>query len=713
MKILLRYAEVTAPLRLGAWTGALAPLLVAAFALVFGGFESGTRPWSVALGMAALASCAAFGVLSSRFSVLDPLQLGARGATGPSLVGLVAWLAIAVGVVSWWVSPVPRAGLLFWCYGPWLLLLVPAIRRTMASRTARAVAEIGFGLVVCVVSVLAIWDWLAMGSPRAAMPLGHHNLLAIWLVAMLPLAVLPSRWETTVTQRSVPTEWGKRASVIGAVAASLGLMALLATRSLGGALGFGVQVVVVVWTFPRASGTRLGVRRMAAALATAGAVVLAAGWRRLWAFVGAGDRSIEARWQYLQAGVDGWRERPWWGHGPGSSGWTLSEYLDSSGLPAHQVVSDLHSVPFELVYEVGAVGTLSVALVCLMWWRARRAETVQRYREHIEEPNAHAWTRAADVALIGVLTTAVVGGFFDVLAIWVLIPVLLGVRLSVSPPPVSATGEGQPHRFGASRIAAAIAVALVGLVALGPLRAQFSYTRGSFGRAVEADPGHPLYGAALARSNSSTQGAIAAAEAAGGLGALFLSAGALAANNGDLGLADAALVRSCDLSSGDPMAPYLLAVLRDPGPFDATALTEAQTRSLDAVARALLAEPRLLVTPELLARPEVRRTAVELLEFRPEIPIGWRAVLVETETELSRQPTTTEDPVDLVLVTDETGETSLSLFAFRRPPVPAVLARVTIDRLLAEAIQMPPAAVLPGFDAGILAPECRLSSLAR
>ncbi len=681
------------------------PVLVGAFALQLGGFASGTRPWAVAVGMLVLALCAAWGAASRHCSVLDPLGLGlGRGGRGErksvidAWIGMLPWLVLGLGVASWWVSPVPRAGLLFLCYGPWLLLLVPTMRTAMDSRSRRSLAEAGFAIAVLLVSVVALWDWLVRGSPRAAMPLGHHNLLAIWLVAVLPLAVLPSRWQATATQRAVSSgSWGWRG--LSLVAAGLGLMALLATRSLGGALGFGVQVMVVVWTFPRPAGGRLGGARLVAALATASAVVLAAGWRRLLSLMGAGDRSMEARWQYLRAGIDGWRDRPLLGSGPGSSSWTLSQYLDFSGLPAQQTVTDVHSLPFDLLYEVGALGSVLAILVALAWVRARRRDSGQ-----LRDSNARAWASAADVSLIGISTTAIVGGFFDVMAVWVLIPMVLGVRLGAS------SLSGRAPRSPASRIASAVVVVLLGVVCLGPVRAQFSYQRGQLDAAVRSDPGHPLYRASLARSNGITADAVTAAEAATGLAALFLSAGDVARGQGDLEQAGAALARSCDLSPGDPLGPYLLAGLLDPGPFDERTVSEAQSRSLDAVARALLAEPRLLVTPELLARPDVRGASVRLLDARVEIPIGWRAALIDAERALPERSSMVVDPLDLVLLADETSETSLSLFAFRRSPSPVALARATIDRRLAATIQMPPALELEGFDPGIFADDCRLST---
>ena len=65
---------------------------------------------------------------------------------------------------------------------------------------------------------LVAWRWFE--TPGASLPLGHHNLLAAWLVAPLPLAVLP--WREGGAGR-----W------LALVAGLLALAALVATRSLG------------------------------------------------------------------------------------------------------------------------------------------------------------------------------------------------------------------------------------------------------------------------------------------------------------------------------------------------------------------------------------------------------------------------------------------------------------------------------------------------
>src|SRR5258706_5066644 len=147
--------------------GLLPALLLALF-----GTWCGTFAW----GAAAPASTAAAVLLLGTLSWIgapwrDPLRLGTAG----SLLPAALWIAAAA---SLWASPVPRAGRV-------AILLLPAffgLPATMA-RCWRREAERRWGLraLAVVVAGVALWAlvaWWFLGSPRPAVPPGHHNLLA-------------------------------------------------------------------------------------------------------------------------------------------------------------------------------------------------------------------------------------------------------------------------------------------------------------------------------------------------------------------------------------------------------------------------------------------------------------------------------------------------------------------------------------------------------
>ena len=157
-------------------------LLLLLFAAWSGSFASGAGAAAAAGGHCALLLAA----LAAGGAWRDPLRLGSAGRLLPAAL----WITLAA---SAWASPTPRAGRVAVALLPAFLLLPAAVERWWRDAAAR---RRGLRAVSAVVGAVAGWSLLHLAlsrAPRAAMPLGHHNLLAGWLVAVLPLAVLPWR----------------------------------------------------------------------------------------------------------------------------------------------------------------------------------------------------------------------------------------------------------------------------------------------------------------------------------------------------------------------------------------------------------------------------------------------------------------------------------------------------------------------------------------
>lgn len=95
-----------------------------------------------------------------------------------------------------------------------------------------------------------------------------------------------------------------------------------------------------------------------------------------------------------------------------------------------------------------------------------------------------------------------------------------------------------------------------------------------------------------------------------------------------------------------------------------------------------------------------------------DIPVGWRAALAQAEEGLPDLPAPVLEGRRLELLTDGLGETSLSLFAFRRTGEPSVVAWVVVDSGRLD-FEIPPVFVLPEVGdrkALMLEPGCRLGT---
>ncbi len=644
------------------WLSWPAPHLPAALLLLFGGasgtFLPGARgSWALAGHLALLAFVGAFGRPWP-----DPLGLGRRG-------GWLQAAFFATLAASWLASPVPRAGRLGLILLPAFLLVPSAVARCWARPEARRLGLRSLALAVAAVASGSLVAWWSLDTPGTSLPLGHHNLLAAWLLATLPLAAVPWR----------DGGWGRAAA---ALAVASGLASLAGTRSLGAA-----AAVAAVASAAALRG-RAGLLALVAA-----ALLLVPQVPRIADVLAGADASVAARLGYLEAGWRGLAERPALGWGPGAARWTLGEHLRPvPGVhPPDEVVGDLHCLPLELGYELGSSGLLLAgALAWLFLLRRRRAETVD--------------PRLRRSALAGLALLAAVSCFGLPLAVTALplaAAVGLGAVLAAEAPPRPRNG----------RAAAVVAAAGMAALVLPLDLAHLAYDRAvdadgadrlrHLRRAVDLDPGFPLYRARLAWLEGEARpgdpriarDARAAAEDARGSAPLWLVAGGLAQGAGEPWSRDA-LVRACELSPLGPMAPWRLTLGEGP-----------EAMSEQWAGRALLAEPLLLAAAAWRGREEGLRAAVGRLEHLDGVEPSWRRVLAERAARLLSAPWP-EGPVRrLVLEMDGEAPTSASLYTFRRRPWPAYLVDVELlEPLLADA-RLTAAARLAATDAAVFEGE--------
>jgi len=649
---------------------------------------------------------------------LDPLRLGRAGRW---------WLAalMATAVASWWVSPVPRAGRVGLLLLPAYLVLPAALAWGWGTEVGRRRGLRALAVVVAAVAGWSLVDHLALGSPRAAAPLGHHNLLAVWLLAVLPLAVLPIR------ERGL-WRW------LGVAAGALGVTALLATRSLLGAAGLALLVVLAAvagWRTGqrpgRQPGRRLGPRGLLAlAAALVGIVALLALFGpRLDDLIAGRDTSARARAVYWRAGVAGIAERPLLGWGPGATPWTVAEHLEPwAGVnPPGETVGQLHSQPLQIAYELGLPGlALAMAvggLFGLRRWReaANEHDTELGTRGGGRDP-ALAWAGLAGLAASGVAALGTAA--LEVPAVPVAWAVAAAAALA------GGRGAGEERRGHGSRIGFRIGTGLYGLylllaaaLLLSPARAHFHYDRSlgldgpaathEMARAVALDPAFPWYrawavelavtgggdGGALLARQAAAASALEAARDAPGVAALWLLAGARGAETG-APWAGEALARACRLDPLAPLAPFHL-MRWDPDAPDAP----------HDGARALLAEPRLLAATFWDRRPTLWAATIAEVHGWSGVPDGWKVAFLDTAERLERERLEWErgnverlerEPspgsTGLAVVSaalDRDAATSIALHLFRRRPRSYSLAPVTVHRRLAEGVRLPPATTLP------------------
>lgn len=683
--------------------------LALVFALWCGSLWHGTAALPAGVGYALLLAAVLVLARAARrgtgAALRDPWRLGAPGL-------LLPWALLAAVALATWASPVPRAGWVGLLLLPAYLWLPAAVARLWSSGAARRWGARAVCLGVAAVSGSALYLWLAGVTPRPSSPVGQHLHLTAWLLVLLPLAAVPWR------------EGGAwRAAAVGAV--GLGAAAILGTQTLSGLLGLGVEVVLALhW----GGAGRLPVRLRTAFAAAAVVGLVAIGGAEMGAVLRGTDPSGAARFVYWRAGWEGVLERPAVGTGPGSTAWTLPLLLRPvPGInPSSEVVGELHLLPLAAAYELGLpAALLAAAAAGLFAWR--------RLRERRGRPTDPGFVVAGLAGLGGGAAAGLATGDWRVTALPVAAAVAAGAALAggwrTGRPEAedqSSGGEARPRRpRGWRRLAWAVPAgyALAAAALLAPLvLAHAAYDRAvdappeaalrALHRAVELDPRFPLYRArrawiagerevAPASTGSVARGArrvaleaVAAAEDARGVPALWLAAGASAEAADELWAAALAYERACAADPLGAFAPFALARIGSP-----------MHQPVAVAARALAAEPRLAAALWWRANEDLFAHALVRTATSTGIDEGWRAALHEHAAAIERPPGAAE--AELAVVLDGRPEGSLSLHVFRRRPWRSGLAPVPVDAGAAAALTgLPPAVALESTDPRLFPPTC-------
>ena len=590
----------------------------------------------------------------------DPLRLGRAGRWLPPAV----WVAAAL---SAWASPVPRAGLAGLVLLPAFLGLPDAVARCWPGEAERRQGLRAVAGTVAGIAVWALLDAILENAPKAVMPLGHHNLLAAWLVITLPLAVLPAR------------ERG-RWRLLGIGSGLLGVAAALASRSLLGGLALAVEAGVAALVLRRRLRGK-AVLAGAAVLALALAVGVVLQGPRLARIATGEDSSSRARAVYAAAGWQGFLARPFLGWGPGAAGWTAALFLTPRpGLnPGGEAVGELHSLPLQLAYELGLGGLLPALGLVAVFLRRRLRE-----RKEAADPTLLA---AGLLGLAGAAVAALGTASLHVLALPAAGVIAAGACLAARSGNMARESAWPARVYGLASV----------LVLLPLLAAHRSYDRAvaadlsgdrdqvrqELARAVRLDPGFPLYRMRLAllqeNLTQAAEMARRAAEDGHAVAVLWTVAGVLG-QAADRPWAPAALQTACSL---DPLAPFppFYRILADPG-------AEGAARH---GAHALLAEPRLAAATFWTRHPDLFAQALVQVRTWPGVDPGWKEALLAA----APAPGKVDGERDrLALEIDADRREALSLFLFHRRPWPAWWPLVPVSRRALERLDLPPATAL-------------------
>ncbi|HEX6899952.1 MAG TPA: O-antigen ligase family protein [Thermoanaerobaculia bacterium] len=639
--------------------GLLPSLLVALFGAWCGTFAWGAT-WQGS-GAAALSLLGALAWMGASWR--DPLRLGRTGR----LLPLAVWIAVAA---SAWASPAPRAGWQAVVLLPAFLALPATVNRCWRLEADRRTGLRALALVVAGVSLWALIDWRVLGSPRAAMPLGHHNLLAAWLALLLPVASLPSR------------ETG-RWRFAGFAAGALGVAAVLASGSLTGAVALAVEAVLGV-------GRRARPRQR---LALLGLVLAVAAFQlpRAWDIVAGNDPSAQARRAYFAAGVEGFQARPLLGWGPGAAPWTAAAFLEPVPRvrPWGEAVGDLHSLPIQLAYELGLTGLLSILGLLVLFFSRRIAE-----RQDGRDP---ALLTCGLLGLAGGAVASLGSGAVAVTALPLAAAVAAGAALAGG-----GRGRSGPDSPVPARIYAA--AALVALLPAGVARWHYDQAvaadvggrsgeaEAQLREAVRADPSFPLYPMRLALLRAREDGgkteaselALEAAEDGVAVPALWSVAGILgySARRPWVGMA---LDGACSLDPLNPFPPFYRML-------SYRSVPEAPAYG----AHALLIEPRIAAATVWERNPALFRRALETVRRWPGVDAGWKEALLRAAPHPGEGTGAVEE---IQMTIDHEQQETLSLAVFRRRQWPVEWGLIKVRKGALGRASLPPAAAAPGTSA--------------
>ena len=689
--------------------------LLALFLLGAGTLPGGATFLGQLCGCVAVLALAQLGSLHLR----DPLRLG---------VAPTRWLAplllIVVAGAATLASAVSRAGLVPTIVLPFALLLVPFVERCFCDTEARRRAMRALSLLLVVVAAIALRGRLLEGHERAAMPLGHHNLLAGVLLALLPIAVV------VTFERGM---W----RFVGGLAGLFAAAALWFSGSFTGGAGLALQALFAL-------GLALSLRRAGrgglngvlegrsglVVLLTAAFVlylVLPIGWLlgaadqqltenaetgRSLAIVQGSDSSLAARSVYAEGALRGIEAQPWLGHGVGSSAWTLHRFLEPRpGVnPASEVVVDPHSLPLQIAYETGSMGLVVVSVIAVVWAACRLRDLLRGVATLAElganegQSDVVGRPSRADVlhavgfltGLVGLLGTSAFGVSPPIAAFPVLLVVLVGGVQSTAGPRLGSWDlRSRPSGSAVPRLAVT-AISVVALLVLVPkllaLRewelALGAESQGISDAAVDAhltrarrfDGSHPLYAAWQAGRTGQelnlarAEQALEAARQSQGVAAFYLLAGSALADLKDA-RAERVLEVACRLDPLGALAPYH---------------HWRATGDYASLARALASEPRLAAAVQVISDPRALEQASEQLVALEQLPPGWREVtarqLLQTVVAVPRENASVE-LLELAQEIDYEDATSLSLFAFRRQAWPLRIGPVLLDAGRLEELQ--------------------------
>ncbi|HYG61082.1 MAG TPA: O-antigen ligase family protein [Thermoanaerobaculia bacterium] len=645
------------------------PLLLA----LFGGW-CGTFGWGATfLGWATAIAAVLGTLLAVGAPWRDSLSLGTAGRWLPPAL----WVTMAA---SAWASPVPRAGLTGVVLLPAFLWLPAAVEHCWSAEDDRRQGLRAVAAVVTGMSLWALVDLALLGASRetwrAIMPLGHHNLLATWMVILLPLAGLSAR------ERGL---W----RALAFTACLLGVAVVLATRSLAGSLALTAEVCLILGgMLHRLSGsTGRRLRLAGALLALLMLVVALVQVPRVKEILKGNDLSVRARTVYYAAAWEGFLARPVLGWGPGSAAWTAASFLDPApGVrPWGEAVGELHSLPLQVAYESGATGLLlALAVAGLFGWRrlARRGEA--------RDPMLVA---AGLLGLLGAAVASLGSGALAVTALPLAAAVAAGAALAGGE--VNARGSTLPSRIYA--VAAGMVLLPAALALSHYDRALAHGTAGRQGearweltQAVRLDPSFPLYRMRLAllqEGAAAARLALQAAQDSHAVPVLWLIAGLDGYRAGEPSAREA-LSRACNLDPLGGFAPFYL-MLSAPESPQAPAYG----------AHALLAEPRLAAAVFLERQEELFQRTLHEAQAWPGLSPSWREALPVNSPAAAER---TGERAWLGLGLDTTPSLALSLHTFRRRPWPTWWEVVEVHRLPAERLQLLP----PAFsDIGQAAPR--------
>jgi O-antigen ligase len=602
----------------------------------------------------------------------DPLRLGWAGRLLPTAL----WLAAAA---SWWASPVRRAGTVGLLLLPAFLLLPAAVARCWRGEAARRTGLRALAGVVAGVALWALADMLLRGTPRAAMPLGHHTLLAAFLVALLPVAALPAR------ERGA---W----RLLGIAAAVVGVAAVLASRSLLGIAGLGVEGVLALVALTSLTARRRSIAGALALLVVAGGLTLLLVGPRLEKIASGEDSSARARAVYFAAGWRGFLERPALGWGPGAAAWTNALHLvpEPGVNPPGEAVGELHSLPLQIAYELGLPGLLlSVGLAAL--FMGRRIADLRRAPDPALLAAALLGLAGASVAALGTAALAVAA--LPWAAAVAAGAALAGIEREAGssppsqPPPAQGGGTWPVRAYAVTAALALIPWTLAHFWYDGALAQELAGHRdqavADLGRAVRLDPRFPLYRMRLALLSRAPDQALLAARDGRGVAVLWTVAGILGQAE-QRPWAGAALSAACSCDPLDPFPPFFQ-MQADPEP----------ARAGERGAHALLAEPRLAAAVFWTGRGRLLAESLEEVRTWEGVDAGWKQALISAASASSAPPSGDAGREWLALTFDTDPAESISVLLFRRRPWPTQWGVVPLRRGLLAGLDLPPATTLP------------------